>query len=164
MAAARRTIHIAIDRLARHLVQPGCIHKDNLVVILGFNPQHLVAGGLGFAGSNTDFLPENVIEQRRFTHIGAADDRDIATALAISCIVIQLLQGRMGRVLLRLAPTAAHALNHQGRFLQATGHTKLLIVVLTLHAQQFIVAAAGGCDPADIPVTGFWRPCRPPRG
>ncbi len=69
-------------------MQTRRIHEYNLVIVLGLDPQDLVASGLWFAGGYADFLSENMVQECRFSNVGPPDNGDIAaTPRPVSCHV-----------------------------------------------------------------------------
>ena len=77
---AGRPVHKTIYRLAFNFMQAGRIDKNDLVFTLGFYPQHLMPRGLRLARSDTDLLPQYMVQKRGLAHIGPPHDGYIATA------------------------------------------------------------------------------------
>ena len=73
-------VHVAVECTGLVFVHARGIDVDRLDRAVGFDAQYLVARGLRFAGSNTELLAKNMVEQCRLAHIGPTDDRHEATA------------------------------------------------------------------------------------
>ncbi|MNH12281.1 hypothetical protein D3C79_718180 [compost metagenome] len=73
-------VHVAVQGLVVGLVHTGGIDVDRLHVTLGLDAEHVVAGGLRLARGDRQLLAEDVVEQGRLAHVGAADDGHVAAA------------------------------------------------------------------------------------
>jgi hypothetical protein len=60
--------------------ESGGIEKNNLCPRSVDHAVNAVARGLRYRAGNGDFLPHQLIDERRLTHVGAADHRDKARA------------------------------------------------------------------------------------
>ena len=56
--------------------KPRRVLKHNLTALVRVYRTNLASRGLGLLRSNRDFRPDQVVHQRRFSHIGAPDQRD----------------------------------------------------------------------------------------
>ena len=80
--AVRGAIEVSVHRLAAAVVDARGIDEHDLTVLLRADTEDAVSGGLRFVRGYRDFLPEQAVEQRRFSNVRAADKYRIATASA----------------------------------------------------------------------------------
>ena len=62
-------------------MQTGSVDEDDLMSRITVNAEDTMTGGLRFAGSDTDFLAKQMIEQCRFANIWAPYQSHEATML-----------------------------------------------------------------------------------
>ena len=69
--------HSAVEQMAG-FVDAGRIDKDDLAVLAADDALNFVPRGLRFVRDGSDLFADEAIEQRRFSCIWAADERDVA--------------------------------------------------------------------------------------
>ncbi len=72
--AAGRLVHQAVDGALLFHMQARGVHVDGLVSAFGMDPRDAVTRGLRFTGGNRDLLPKQIVQQRRFAHVGTSND------------------------------------------------------------------------------------------
>ena len=75
-AAGHHAVHAAIQGIGVLGLKTGSVDEDELCLVLGEDAGDAVARGLRLARSDADFLPDQMVEQCGFAHIGASDDGD----------------------------------------------------------------------------------------
>ena len=80
-ALGNRAIHCTIQAVRVLCLKTGRINKNELGLRVGHYAVDAMAGGLGFFGSDTDFLPYQPIEQCRFADVGATHYGDISATI-----------------------------------------------------------------------------------
>ena len=55
-------------------MNPGCVDEHDLAFGNIMNALYPVTGSLGLVGCNDNLLPDDVVQQSRFAHIGTTDD------------------------------------------------------------------------------------------
>lgn len=74
-------------------LETGGIDENELGGVVGINTGNAVARGLGFFAGDADFLPDEVVHQRGFADVGAADDGNEAAAVVGGVVGFVLQEG-----------------------------------------------------------------------
>ena len=86
-------IEAVVQGVAVFGLEAGRIDENELGGVVGVNAGNAVARGLGFFTGNADFLPDEVIHQRGFADVGAADNGDEAAAVVGGVVGFVLQEG-----------------------------------------------------------------------
>ena len=76
--AAHRPEHHLVELVELLLHHPGRVEQHHLEILLGDDAEDPVSRGLGLVRDDAELHPDELVEQRGFARVGAADDGDVA--------------------------------------------------------------------------------------